>query len=144
MPIQSAMPYLFFSGTTQEAVRHYEKALGAKAEGMVTYGQMGGMDMDEAMKSRIANVTLKLGSATMMAGDTPPGKEASKVSNVEVCLGYDDADEMRRHFDALGQGGSITEPIALAPWGDLFGALTDRFGIRWMFIGPGSGAAAKS
>ena len=142
MPVQSVMPYLFFSGTTEQAVRHYEKALGAKAEGLVRYGEMGGMPMDEATKSRVANVNLKIGSFTLMAGDVEAGKEASKVSNVEVCLAYDDLDEMKRAFTALGEGGSITMNIELAPWGDSFGGLTDRFGIRWMFIGPAPAGAA--
>ncbi len=98
---------------------------------------MQGVPADEQTKSRVANAMMKLGAASIMVSDTEAGQEASRVSNVEICLTYDDLPEMKRHFAALGEGGSVTAPIHLAPWGDMFGALTDKFGIRWMFTGPG-------
>jgi len=36
-------------------------------------------------------------------------------------------------FTSLGAGGTITTPLAIQPWGDCYGKLTDRFGVQWMF-----------
>jgi PhnB protein len=35
-------------------------------------------------------------------------------------------------FDALAVGGNIFENIFEAPWGALFGVVTDKYGITWM------------
>lgn len=44
-------------------------------------------------------------------------------------------------FARLSEGGKVTEPMVVAPWGDEFGMCTDRFGIDWMVsvAGPGQG-----
>ena len=79
---------------------------------------------------------LRVGSGTLMLSDgggdgsTPSGSGAGVV---EVALDFSDADEARRCFAALSAGGKVREPMAAAPWGALFGALTDPFGIAWMF-----------
>ncbi|MEO8006653.1 MAG: VOC family protein, partial [Betaproteobacteria bacterium] len=36
-------------------------------------------------------------------------------------------------FTRLANGGRITTPLAIQPWGDYFGKLTDKFGVQWMF-----------
>ena len=43
------------------------------------------------------------------------------------------AAQARGAFDALSNGGTVFQPMGDAPWGGLFGALQDRFGISWMF-----------
>lgn len=30
------------------------------------------------------------------------------------------------------QGANVTTPLANQPWGDYYGKLTDKFGVRWM------------
>ena len=29
-------------------------------------------------------------------------------------------------------GGVIVQPLVAAPWGDTFGAVNDKFGVKWM------------
>lgn len=38
-----------------------------------------------------------------------------------------------RLFKALAVGGKIEMELAEMFWGAYFGALTDKFGVRWMF-----------
>ena len=45
----------------------------------------------------------------------------------------DDREQTRLLFDALAAGGQITTPLAVQPWGDYHGKLTDQFGVQWMF-----------
>jgi PhnB protein len=35
----------------------------------------------------------------------------------------------------------VIEPLTVAPWGDEFGMLTDRFGVTWMVNVTGASAA---
>ena len=45
---------------------------------------------------------------------------------------------MSKQFAALGEGGEITTPLAEQMWGDVYGDLTDKFGIIWAFnVGQG-------
>ena len=48
---------------------------------------------------------------------------------------YDTADEAKRVFDALGEGGKITMPFGPSFWADGFGMVDDRFGTHWIVNG---------
>jgi PhnB protein len=49
-----------------------------------------------------------------------------------VSLSGDDADDLRRYFAKLSEGGTVTVALEKQMWGDEFGMCTDRFGINWM------------
>jgi PhnB protein len=48
----------------------------------------------------------------------------------------DDRAQIDRLFGKLAEGGTITTPIGMQPWGDYYGKLTDRFGVQWMLNLP--------
>lgn len=47
-------------------------------------------------------------------------------------LGTADAETLTAWFAALGDGGTINDPLQVRPWGDTDSQVTDRFGIRWL------------
>ena len=49
-----------------------------------------------------------------------------------LCLSSEDREEIRGYFAKLAVGGTVTQPLKEEFFG-LFGALTDRYGINWMF-----------
>lgn len=49
-----------------------------------------------------------------------------------MALSGDDEPRLRGYFEKLAGGGTVAEPLAVAPWGDSFGMLTDRFGVAWL------------
>ncbi|MBE5960214.1 MAG: VOC family protein [Lachnospiraceae bacterium] len=61
--------------------------------------------------------------------------EASKESQNEslVQLGYefDTAEEVKRAYELLKEGGAIDMPIGELPWSPCAAAVTDRFGVWW-------------
>lgn len=69
-----------------------------------------------------------------MASDVPNGMDLAPGDNVSLSLsgGPEEAEEMRRYWDKLCEGGTVVMPFELAPWGDYFGMCTDRFGMHWM------------
>lgn len=88
----------------------------------------------EAMKDQVMHAALRLGNATLMLSDGGPDQTPSTGPGaVSVALDLDDPTELNGIFDALAAGGKVSQPIVDAPWGALFGAVTDRFGISWMF-----------
>jgi PhnB protein len=67
-----------------------------------------------------------------MGADTPSSMPMETGSSVSMSLSGDDEAELSGYFHKLAEGGTITEPLEKAPWGDTFGMLTDRFGVNWL------------
>ncbi len=41
-------------------------------------------------------------------------------------------ESLRRYWEQLSDGATVTVPFEKQMWGDEFGALVDKFGIPWM------------
>jgi PhnB protein len=133
MAIKKLNPYLNFDGTAAQAIKLYERALGAKAEAVMRFGEMPGDGTSPEHKDRVMHALLHVGGGIIMISDTMPGHPIAHGSNVHVTLDFDDAVEMGRSFEALAAGGKVTMPLQDTFWGARFGMLVDAFGIPWMF-----------
>lgn len=129
-------PYLCFNGNCREAVAFYQSTLGASLEMMMTWAEAPMDDeMCKAGGDNIMHASLTLGGRRLMASDSPPGMPFSGMHGFGVSLSYDIADEGRRIFAALAEGGQVTMPIDRTFWAEAFGMVTDRFGTPWMVSG---------
>lgn len=135
MPIKDLNPYLFFDGTAEPAMQLYERALGAKIEDLMRFGDVSGdaHPCQPEDRQRVMHASVRVGPTLVMVSDSPAATPPAKSSNVEVCLSYDDVAEMRRAFEALAEGGQVTMALQDTFWNATFGTLVDRFGIHWMF-----------
>ncbi len=133
MSFKQLNPYLIFNGTAEQAIRFYEDALGAKAEGPMRYGDVPGGTVAPEHRNRVMHARLTLDAGVIMISDAHPNTPVATESNVHLCLHFDDIADMTGKFDALAKGGTITMPIQDTFWGAKFGQLTDAFGVRWMF-----------
>lgn len=139
-------PYLSFPGNTRAVFAFYAQALGATLETLLTHGDMppppadqappGGCDVAPPPADAVMHACLRLpGGAMLMAGDVPPGMPFDGMKGVMIALQYDTVAEAERVFAALADGGSVTMPLAPAPWARSFGMLTDRHGVSWAVNG---------
>jgi len=136
-------PYLGFDGTTREAFRFYEQALGATIQTMMSFADMPkpaapteGCDGAMPDGDRIMHAALVLpGGAMLFAGDAPPGVPYEGVKGVMLALQYDSVDQAQSAFHALAEGGKVTMPLGPTFWARSFGMLTDRFGVGWAVNG---------
>ena len=67
-----------------------------------------------------------------MASDTPNSMEYRTGTNMSMSLSGDNETELRGYYEKLSAGGTIAMPLEKAPWGDLFGMCTDKFGVSWL------------
>jgi PhnB protein len=122
-------PYVSFDGKAREAMEFYQSVLGGDLK-VMTFGESG-MPGPGADKVMHAQLTSEAGY-TIMASDTPPGTEQKPGQNVSISISGDEPDRLRRYWEALGAGATVTVPLEKQMWGDEFGALVDQFGINWM------------
>lgn len=126
-------PYLLFDGDCQDAMRFYRSALG----GELTLTTVGDSPMRDAFPSRlhgrVVNARLKGPLVDISASDwLHPTEERACGNTVCLYLSGGSRDQTTRAFRALSQGAEVTDPLSERPFG-LYGALNDRFGMRWMF-----------
>ena len=132
-------PYLSFDGTAREAMQFYQAVLGGDLD-VMTFGQYGGSPAEGVMHSHLRTPA----GFNLMGADSPEGESTTVGTNVTLSLSGDAADVLGGYFEKLSEGGTITMPLEKQMWGDSFGMLIDKFGVRWMvnIAGEGSGGHA--
>ena len=124
-------PYLGFRDDARQALEFYQSVFGGDLT-LGTFGEMGASD-DPAEADKVMHGQLETPNGYLIMGsDTPNSMGHSATSNISLSVSGDDADDLRRFFAGLSEGGTVIEPLTVAPWGDEFGMLTDRFGVTWM------------
>jgi PhnB protein len=133
--------YLNFARNTEEAFNFYKTVFGTEFEGEVNRfsqvpPQEGQPPMSDEDKNLVMHVALPiLGGHMLMGTDAPEsmGFTVTPGNNVYINLEPDSRTETEKLFNALAEGGKIEMPLQEMFWGDYFGSLTDKFGIKWMF-----------
>ena len=133
--------YLNFPGTTEEALRYYEKVFGTKIMMMQTFGDTPFMkNVPDAAKKKIMHAQLPITeSVHLMASDNVEGMSPVPFkagNNFHISIVAKDKAEADRAFELLSAGGKVHMALANAPWGPYFGMCTDRFGVQWMVSLP--------
>ena len=127
------IPYIFFKDSCAEALAHYASVLGAEPPQIMRFSDMPpdareGMD---APADSVMHAALKVGDGFIYASDDPSG-ETPAMAGCNVHLSFPDFEAGKAAFEALAEGGEVRMPFEPVFWSPGFGALTDRFGIRWM------------
>jgi PhnB protein len=78
------------------------------------------------------HAALKVGDGLLMASDDPTTDNIGPINGMQVNVNAADADEAKRFFEALAEGGQVTAPLSPTFFSPAFGMCVDRFGIPWM------------
>ena len=54
-------------------------------------------------------------------------------NNIYISLHPDTKAETDKLFKGLSDGGKVEQPLQEMFWGDYYGSVVDRFGVKWMF-----------
>jgi len=123
-------PYVSFDGTARQAMEFYRDVFGGELA-ISTFGEYGAADQPGADKIMHAQLETSDG-LTLMASDMPPGTDHQPGNTMSISLSGDDGDRLRRYWQRLSDGGTVTMPLEKQMWGDEFGMCTDRYGIPWL------------
>lgn len=125
-------PYLHFNGgKTKEAMEFYQSVFGGDLK-ISTFGEFPNPSVTDELKDQVMHAVLDTDKLQLMASDTGPVGDVAIGGNVELSLSGDDETTLRSYFEGLSAGGSVTMPLERQAWGDLFGMLTDKYGMHWM------------
>jgi PhnB protein len=133
--------YLNFPRNTEEAFHFYKSVFGGDfLEGKISrFGEIPEMEgmppMAEEDKNLVMHVALPiLGGHLLMGTDAPEslGFTINKGNNVYIAMHVDSRSDADHFFARLSDGGEIEMPMQDMFWGDYYGSLTDKFGIKWM------------
>ncbi len=124
--------YLFFNGNSREAMEFYKSVFGGELT-VKTFGEIPGEKPEEmqGMDERVMHATLKGGAINLMSSDSTR-KDKFGESFISLSLSGTDEEALRGLFDKLAEGAKVTQPLKKEFWGDIFGGLTDKFGVDWM------------
>ena len=126
-------PYLCFDGNCADAMRFYARTLGGTIEMMMKFSEAPPQPGQPAMHGEgILHASMTLDGFRLMASDSPPGMPYEPMQGITVSLAYETADEGRRIFDALAEGGRVVMAFGRTFWADGFGMVVDKFGTPWM------------
>ena len=129
--------YLSFDGTCAEAMRFYERTLGAKLEMLMTNAESPIADqMPTGNADRVIHARLVHPDFVLMAGDAMVGQPYEAMKGITMTLSYPTVAEARRVFDALSAGATtVMMPMQESFWAEAFGMFVDRYGTPWTING---------
>lgn len=123
-----------FNGQTEAAFNHYKEVFGAEFKVPFVRAKSMNPELDGTPEGeRIVHVALNLGTQTLIGNDSPSAS-TDFVQNPQaysLFVEVETKEEGHRLFDALALGGNVKIPLEEQPWGDYFGHLVDKFGIKW-------------
>ena len=127
-------PYLFFNGRCEEAVKFYQKALGAEVQMMMRYKESpeptpSGMTPPD-WGDKIMHASLRIGATLLMASDGCGGKTV--FEGFSLSFSVPNEADANRAFTALSDGGQVRMPLGKTFWSPCFGMVQDKFGVGWM------------
>ncbi len=134
-------PYILFNGDCAEAMAFYHSCFG----GELSLTKLGDSPMKgqfpPEQQNKVVNSRLTSGAIDISASDWLHPTRTPQQGNT-VCLYISEGTykELEEIFDKLSEGADLAllDPLREMPFGS-YGALTDKFGVRWMFQGEKQG-----
>jgi PhnB protein len=126
-------PYLFFDGHCRQAMEFYQNCLGGNltvttVKDTPAKDQMPAFQHDKVLNARLSSGPLEISASDWLRADRTP------VRGNTACLYVSGGtvQGLKSLFEKLSQGGEVTDPLSAQFFGT-YGALNDKFGVRWMF-----------
>jgi PhnB protein len=125
-------PYLLFEGNCRQAMEFYKSSLGGELTLTAVKDAPAKERFPASQHDKILNARLT-GNVEISASDwLMPDRTPVRGNTACLFLSGGTSQELNCLFEKLSQGGEVTDPLSQQFFGT-YGALNDRFGVRWMF-----------
>jgi PhnB protein len=126
-------PYLLFDGTCRQAMEFYKSCFGGelsatKVRDSPVKEHMPAIQQEKTIHARLTSGNLEISASDWLRPDQTP------IRGNTVCLFLTGGtlQELKSLFASLSEGAEVTDPLREQFFGT-YGALNDKFGVRWMF-----------
>ena len=129
----SLTPYLLFEGKCQQAMEFYKSCFGGKLSALKVKDSPAKDFMPAVQQEKILNARLRSGQLEISASDwLRPDRTPIRGNTVCLYLSGGTFEELKAVFERLSVGAEVTDLLKEQFFGT-YGALNDKFGVRWMF-----------
>jgi PhnB protein len=126
-------PYLLFDGHCREAMEFYKSCFGGeltvtKVKDSPVKDRMPTVQHEKVIHARLRSRKVEISASDWLRPDRTP------IRGNTVCLFLSGGTlrELKALFEKLSEGAELTDPLTEQFFGT-YGALNDKFGVRWMF-----------
>lgn len=131
--------YIHFNGECENAFNLYKEIFQTDLLSIIRYRDVPWQEnipiVSKEYLDKIENVSLRISENMLLMGSdiiTPAGGNQEMEYHFSIYLEAETKGEAEKVFNDLSRQGSITMPLSVAHWDDLFGMCTDKFGVKWM------------
>lgn len=129
----SLTPYLLFNGTCHDAMVFYHSVFGGELASTKVKDSPAKDLMPSFQQDKTINARLRSGAIEISASDwLMPNRTPIPGNTVCLYLSGATPESLKSIFEKLSQGADVTDPLKEMFFGT-YGALNDKFGVRWMF-----------
>ncbi len=131
--LMTLTPYLLFDGTCHDAMEFYQTVFGGELTSIKVKDSPARDHMPAFQQEKTINARLRSGHIEISASDWLM-LNRTRVPGNTVCLYLSGGtlEELKTLFEKLSEGADVTDPLKEMFFGE-YGALNDKFGVRWMF-----------
>lgn len=136
----SLIPFLEMSGSANEVIDLYVKALDAEVTSMLRFGDMPEnpeAPLSPEKKNWVNYAVLKIGDSELQITDHVTGSTYEKGTQITIVVQTDDKEKAAQYFEALKQGGRVNVPLQASFFSPAYGNVTDKFGITFRILTKG-------
>lgn len=133
--------YLSFQGNCREAMTFYKECLGGELSLQTVAESPVASQCPAGVQHHILHGSLTKGGLLLMGSDMEGPGGFVQGNTVSLCVNCSSEEEINAFYSNLSAGGQILDPLGVKFWGDTFGVLTDKFGVRWMLVYSNNQAA---
>ena len=125
--------YLLFDGKCQQAMEFNKSCFGGELTATKVKDSPARDLLPAVQQEKIVNARLRNGKMEISASDwLRPDRTPIRGNTVCLYLSGGTLEELKTLFERLSDGAEVTDPLKEEFFGT-YGALNDKFGIRWMF-----------
>ena len=127
-------PYLLFDGNCLQAMEFYRFCLGGELKVLKVKDSPVKDHMPAVHQEKVLNANLRSDLLEISASDwLHPDRTMARGNMTCLYVSGGTLEALTALFHKLSDGAQITDPLQQQFFG-AYGALNDRFGVRWMFV----------
>jgi PhnB protein len=127
-------PYIGFSGKCREAMTFYQQCFdGGELNFMAFEDTPMGDQCAPQMKHHIVHSSLVKGPLTLMGTDMTGPEGYINGNSIAISVNCVSEEEINTLFKRFSEGGKVLDALGVKFWGGMFGVVSDKYGVSWMF-----------